>query len=142
MGVRFFADYRLWAMEGHQPELADILEELKMRVAFVVQHKKGAENTIADAISCLPTFGESSFKPDIDIPCFSIDELDESVLQQRDANVIRSGQDVQDYDSDGDDEDFIAERFPYEVLAVTEEGELSPIRIATFAEEQSKDGFY
>lgn len=108
---------------------------------YEIQYKTGATNTIADAISRLPTFGESTFKPDLEIPCFSVEAPAEDVKQNRDANVLLNGCDVQEYDSDHDEEDFIDERFPYEVLAVSEEVELSPIRLETFVQEQTKDDF-
>lgn len=41
---------------------------------FTVGYKKGAKNQIADAISRLPTYGESEFKGDLDIPCFIVQE--------------------------------------------------------------------
>ena len=40
---------------------------------FIVKYKKGIKNTIADAISRLPTYGESQVAPDTDLPCFLIE---------------------------------------------------------------------
>ena len=41
---------------------------------FQVKYRKGAENTVADTISRLPTFGHTETPPDLDIPCLLIDE--------------------------------------------------------------------
>ena len=40
---------------------------------FTIRYKKGIKNTIADAISRLPTIGESTVEPNIDIPCFLLE---------------------------------------------------------------------
>ena len=39
---------------------------------FSVAYKKGAKNTIADAISRLPTYGEAQLAPDTEVPCYLI----------------------------------------------------------------------
>lgn len=108
---------------------------------FEIQYKTGASNTIADDISRLPTLGESSFKPDLEIPCLSVDAPTSQAKKHRDANVLLNGVDVQEYDSDADEEEFASEQFPYEVHGVSEEPDLSPIRIETFVEEQARDEF-
>ena len=36
---------------------------------FEIKYRKGAENTVADAISRLPTFGHTPAPLDLDIPC-------------------------------------------------------------------------
>ena len=41
---------------------------------FQVKYRKGAENTVADTISRLPTFGHTETPPDLNIPCLLIDE--------------------------------------------------------------------
>ena len=40
---------------------------------FTISYKKGIKNTIADAVSRLPTYGESDFAPDIDVPCYVVE---------------------------------------------------------------------
>ena len=39
---------------------------------FTVQYKKGAKNTIADCISRVPTFNETTKVPDATVPCFGV----------------------------------------------------------------------
>ena len=46
---------------------------LLQEMDFSIQYKKGIKNTIADAISRLPTFGESTVPPETDLPCFLIE---------------------------------------------------------------------
>ena len=46
---------------------------------FTIEYKKGAKNTIADAISRLPTFGETQVAPDVDIPCYFITEVEKKM---------------------------------------------------------------
>ena len=41
---------------------------------FTIAYKKGIKNTIADAISRLPTIGESKIDPNTEIPCFLIEK--------------------------------------------------------------------
>ena len=41
---------------------------------ITIKYRKGAENTIADAISRLPTFGHTKIDPDLDIPCLLVGE--------------------------------------------------------------------
>ena len=48
-----------------------------MEFDFTIKYKKGAKNTITDAISRLPTFGETLVAPDVDIPCYFINEVEE-----------------------------------------------------------------
>ena len=46
---------------------------LLQEMDFTIQYKKGIKNTIADAISRLPTFGETTVAPETDVPCFLIE---------------------------------------------------------------------
>ncbi len=48
---------------------------------FTVKFKKGAKNTVADAVSRLPTYGETRMGPDLEIPCLLVEG--ESVDQLR-----------------------------------------------------------
>ncbi len=41
---------------------------------FRVRYKRGAENTTADAITRLSTFGDCPFGPDLDISCLAIEQ--------------------------------------------------------------------
>lgn len=43
---------------------------------FTVQYGKGAKNQIADAVSRLPTIGETPEGPDLDVPCFVVESTD------------------------------------------------------------------
>ena len=36
---------------------------------FEVRYRKGTENTVADAISMLLTFGHTNIDPDLEVPC-------------------------------------------------------------------------
>ena len=40
---------------------------------FEVRHRKGCENTVADAVSRFPTFGHTHIAPDLDIPCLVVE---------------------------------------------------------------------
>ena len=42
---------------------------------FEIRYRKGAENTVADVISRLPTFGHTMVDPDLDIPCLCTEIL-------------------------------------------------------------------
>ena len=57
---------------------------------FNVHYKKGAKNTIADAISRLPTFGETEIPPDMEIPCFLVAE-ESSILSQEGTQQGKGG---------------------------------------------------
>ena len=46
---------------------------------FEIKYRKGANNTVADAISRLPTYGHTNRAADLDIPCLNI-ELSSSKL--------------------------------------------------------------
>ena len=41
---------------------------------FEIRYRNGAENTVADTISRLPTFGHTNVAPDLDIPCLMISD--------------------------------------------------------------------
>lgn len=43
-----------------------------MEFDFKLYYRKGAKNTIADAVSRLPTWGYTNVDPDLYIPCFPI----------------------------------------------------------------------
>lgn len=43
-----------------------------MEYEFKVFYRRGAKNTIADAVSRLPTWGYTNVDPDLDIPCFGV----------------------------------------------------------------------
>ena len=43
-----------------------------MEFDFTVKYRKGAANTVADCVSRLPTFHETSWTPDLDIPCYLV----------------------------------------------------------------------
>ena len=57
---------------------------------FNVHYKKGAKNTIADAISRLPTFGGTEIPPDVEIPCFLVAE-ESSILSQEGTQQGKGG---------------------------------------------------
>ena len=51
---------------------------LLLEFEFTIRYKKGIKNTIADAISRLPTFGSSTVDPNIDVPCFLLETSPET----------------------------------------------------------------
>ena len=57
---------------------------------FIIQYKKGIKNTIADAISHLPTFGETTVAPETDMPCFLI-ETSPSINEGSGGTALRAG---------------------------------------------------
>ena len=48
---------------------------------FTVTYRKGAKNTIADAISRLPTYGEAKLAPDTEVPCYFISHYEQEDSQ-------------------------------------------------------------
>ena len=62
-----------WMLSGsdHSGRLARWRLRL-LEFDFSVAYKKGAKNTIADAISLLPTYGEAQLAPDTEVPCYLI----------------------------------------------------------------------
>ena len=119
-----------------------------MEFDFTIQYKKGAANTVADAISRLPTYGETSFHPDLEVPCFLVYGYDWHKVQER----LNSTKEpvhklhIDDYLAlrDFDPEDLFVDEFidAIDVIYSVEEiKDITPIRIETFVEEQARDGF-
>ncbi len=52
---------------------------------FKVHYKRGSHNTISDAISRLPTYGECPFGPDSDVPCLIVDVAEDPATHARGA---------------------------------------------------------
>ena len=48
---------------------------------FTAKYRKGSENSVADAVSRLPTYGYQSLEPDLDIPCFTV-EARQSIMRK------------------------------------------------------------
>ena len=119
-----------------------------MEFDFTIQYKKGAANTVADAISRLPTYGETSFQPDLEVPCFLVYGDDCHQVQER-LNGTKEPVyklDIDDYLAlwDFDPEDLFVDEF-IDAMDVNYSVEgtknITPIRIKTFIEEQARDDF-
>ena len=77
-----------WILSGsdHSGRLARWRLRL-LEFDFTISYKKGIKNTIADAVSRLPTYGESGFAPDIDVLCTP---WNLSSMEMFDLSTIRS----------------------------------------------------
>lgn len=50
---------------------------------FTIKYRKGADNVVADAISRLPTFGFTRTGPDLDIPCFLVEDKETASAEKK-----------------------------------------------------------
>ena len=111
-----------------------------MEFDFTVKYRKGAANTVADCVSRLPTFHESSWTPDLDIPCYLVAQDPESLLKLETFNVSedqpRTEKRKAELRNDLDLEDFEESS---RVLAAEPEAELSPITPEELLRAQSVD---
>ena len=58
---------------------------------FTVTYMKGAKNTIEDAISRLPTYGEAKLAPDTEVPCYFISHYEQGDSQEPPTDVGGEG---------------------------------------------------
>ena len=58
-----------------------------MEFDITVTYKKGAKNTIADAISRLPTYGVAKLAPDTEVPCYFISHYEQEDSQETQTDV-------------------------------------------------------
>ena len=111
-----------------------------MEFDFTVKYRKGAANTVADCVSQLPTFHESSWTPDLDIPCYLVAQDPESLLKLETFNVgedqPRTEKRKAELRDDFDLEDFEESS---RILAAEPEAELSPITPEELLRAQSVD---
>ena len=77
-----------WILSGsdHSGRLARWRLRL-LEFDFTVTYKKGAKNTIADAISSLPTFGEAKLAPDTEVPCYFVSHYEQADSQEPPTDV-------------------------------------------------------
>lgn len=105
-----------------------------MEYDFTVHYRKGLKNQIADAISRLPTFGETKVAPDTEIPCYIVEGYDAQPAYSDSFQREEFDYEPED-DSSSEDDDLI--------LAATEEPEVDT-RVLTMEEivrEQATDGY-
>ena len=62
-----------------------------MEFDLTVAYKKGAKNTIADAISRLPTYGEAKLALDTEVPCYFISHYEQEDSQEPPTDVGGEG---------------------------------------------------
>ena len=114
-----------------------------MEFDFTVKYRKGAANTVADCASRLPTFHESSWTPDLDIPCYLVAQDPESLLKLETFNVgedqPRTEKRKAELRDDLDLEDFEESS---RILAAEPEAKLSPITPEELLRAQSVAGMY
>ena len=74
--LHLFTDHQslkwIWSGSDHSGRLT----RWRLRLPefdFTISYKKGIKNTITDDVSRLPTYGESDFAPDIDVPCYAVE---------------------------------------------------------------------
>ena len=116
---------------------------------FTVQYKKGAKNTIADCVSRLPTFNETTKVPDATVPCFGV--FDDTgfpgrnlVGSESDPTTATADERLKELVEEMDDEDLQDEsvgRNPDPVCEAEETRDLSPISIEEFVEAQATDSY-
>lgn len=103
---------------------------------FKVHYKKGAQNTVADAISRLPTFGNCSKGPELEIPCFAVHSESDS------SSVSTPGTTEYEQDETTEwEEDFTMSDTSLPVMAVEEVTEVSPISIEEYIAAQASDAW-
>ena len=83
-----------WILSGsdHSGRLARWRLRL-LEFEFTVTYKKGAKNTIADAISRLPTYSEAKLAPDTEVPvqCYFISHYEQEDSQEPPTDVGGEG---------------------------------------------------
>ena len=81
-----------WILSGsdHSGRLARWKLPL-LEFEFTLTYKKGAKNTIADAISRLPTYGEAKLAPDTEVPCYIIRNYEKEDFQESPTDVGGEG---------------------------------------------------
>lgn len=109
---------------------------------LMLKHHKGAGNSIADAISRLPTYRECRTGPDVDLPCFLILEGNDDILPApcsvEEPFLIRGA-------DDDLGEIFYPLAYPTEgdpILATKSEDDPTPIQIDELVEDQAKDPYW
>lgn len=56
---------------------------------FTIHYRKGLKNQVADAVSRLPTLGETATTPDLDIPCFVVEGAISTYVEGASGNRLR-----------------------------------------------------
>ena len=116
---------------------------------FTVQYKKGAKNTIADCVSRLPTFNETTKVPDATVPCFGV--FDDTgfpglnvVESESDPTPATADERLKELFEEMDDKDLQDEsvgRNPDPVCEAEETRDFSSISIEEFIETQATDSY-
>ena len=111
-----------------------------MEFDFTVKYRKGAANTVADCVSRLPTFHETSWTPDLDISCYLVAQEPGLLLKMEAAHVGEDQPRTDERESelrvDLDLEDFEESS---KVLSAEPEADLSPITIEELLRAQLVD---
>ena len=98
-----------------------------MEFDFTVKYRNGASNTVADCVSRLATFHETSWTPDLDIPCYLVAQEPGLLLKMEAAHVgeDQPSADVREAElrDDLDLEDFEESS---KILSAEPEADLSP----------------
>lgn len=96
-----------------------------LRFDMHIKYRKGSENTIADAISRLPTYGYTNEQPDLEILSFLIDALNNSDRAHRasfSSTIDSSSWSKLDWDPEG--EERVDEAMDFGILAIATDAQV------------------
>ncbi len=106
---------------------------------YTVKFKKGAKNTVADAVSHLPTYGKTRTDPDLEIPCLLVEG--ESVHPLRVIKIIDvTSWEPQDWDDSDDAADrAVRSQCALGIVGTVDEDAPSAITLEEFRRAQASD---